>query len=65
MKNIDKCYIIACLYMNDMLILDNNNYMIKSTKKILINKFDVKDSGVVDVMLKIKIFRTSDKLVLS
>jgi hypothetical protein len=51
--------------MNDMLILDNNNYMIKSAKKILINKFDVKDSGVVDVMLKIKIFRTSDKLVLS
>ena len=33
MQNIDKYYIIVCLYMNDMLILDNNDYMIKSTKK--------------------------------
>jgi hypothetical protein len=51
--------------MNDMLILDNNDYMIKSTKKISINKFDIKDLDVADVMLKIKIFRTFDKLVLS
>ena len=51
--------------MNDMLILDNNNYMIKFTKTISINKFDIKDLDVADVMLKIKIFRTFDKLVLS
>jgi len=46
--------------MNDMLILDKNDYMIKSTKKISINKFDIKDLDIADVMLKIKIFRTFD-----
>jgi len=33
MKNIDKCYIIICLYIDDMLILVNNYHMIKFTKK--------------------------------
>jgi hypothetical protein len=28
--------------MDDMLIFDNNNYIIKSIKKILTNKFDLK-----------------------
>jgi hypothetical protein len=36
-----------------------------STKKILINKFDMKDLGDVDVLPKIKITRTCNKLVLS
>jgi hypothetical protein len=39
MKNMNKCYIIVYLitylYMNDMLTLRNNEYTIKSTKKIL------------------------------
>lgn len=34
--------IIVCLYMNVMLILNNNEYKIKSIKKILNSKFDVK-----------------------
>ena len=37
--------------MDDMLILSNNYHMIKSTKKVLTNKFDIKDLGVVDVIL--------------
>jgi len=44
-KNIDKCYVIVCLYMDDMLILNNNDHMIKFTKKILTNKFDIKKLG--------------------
>ena len=36
--------------MDDMLILENNNHMIKSTKKMLINKFDMKDLGVTNVI---------------
>jgi len=48
-----------------MLILDKNDHMIKSTKKILINKFDMKDLGVTDVILRIEISRTSNGLVLS
>jgi len=34
--------IIVCLYMNVMLILNSNEYKIKSIKKILNSKFDVK-----------------------
>jgi hypothetical protein len=38
MKNTDKYYVIICFYMNDMLILDSNDHMIKFTKKLLIDK---------------------------
>ena len=51
MKNTDKIYVIICLYVDDMLILDNNDHIIKSTKKILTNKFDMKNLGVADVIL--------------
>ena len=53
MKNMNKCYIIVYLitylYINDMLTLRNNEYTIKSTKKILIIKINVymsKNKGV-------------------
>jgi hypothetical protein len=48
-----------------LLILDINDYMIKYSKKILTNKFDMKDFSVVDVILRIKINRTYDGFVLS
>lgn len=63
-KNIDKCYVIIGFYMDEMSILDNNNYMIKSTKKILTDKFDMKDLGAGNVILRIKISRIFDGLVL-
>jgi uncharacterized protein YfaA (DUF2138 family) len=50
-KNTNKGCVIICLYMDHMLILSNNDHMIKSTKKVLTNKFDIKDLGVVDVIL--------------
>jgi len=67
-NKVDKCvyvkiYVIVCLYMCDMLILDNNNHMIKSIKKILTNKFDTKDFGVVDVFLETKNSKTSNGLI--
>ena len=34
--------------------LGNNDHMIKYTKKILTNKFDIKNLGVVDVILEKK-----------
>jgi hypothetical protein len=34
-KNIDKIYVIVCLYVDGMLILDNNDHMIKSIMKML------------------------------
>jgi hypothetical protein len=64
-KNTYKDYVIVCLYVDDMLILDRNDYMIKITKKMLINKFDIKNLGVADVIIEIKFFMISNGLVLS
>ena len=64
-KNTDKGYVIVCLYVDDMLIIGSNNDMIKSTKKVLNRKFDMKDLGVADVILGIKITRTSEGYALS
>nr|GEU60637.1 hypothetical protein [Tanacetum cinerariifolium] len=46
-------------------VCDNNDKMIKSTKDILKLKFDMKDMGLADVILGIKIIRTHNGLVLS
>ncbi|GJW63075.1 retrotransposon protein, putative, ty1-copia subclass [Tanacetum coccineum] len=58
-------YVILCLYVDDMLIVGSNNKMIKSTKDMLKSKFDMKDMGLADVILGIKIIRTQNGLVLS
>lgn len=50
-KDTQKGYAITCLYADDMLILSSNNEMIKSTKKLLANRFDMKDICVTDVIL--------------
>jgi hypothetical protein len=64
-KNTDKGYVIVCFYMDDILILGSNDHMIKSTKIILINKFNIKDLGIVNVILEIKISKTSNGIILS
>jgi hypothetical protein len=51
--------------MDDMLVLGNDNYIIKSTKKILTNKFNMKDLGDVDVILEVNFTKTFDRLILS
>nr|GEW19255.1 hypothetical protein [Tanacetum cinerariifolium] len=43
----------------------SNDKMIKSTKGMLKSKFDMKDMGLADVILGIKIIRTQNELVLS
>jgi len=60
-KNTNKSYVIVCIYVDDILILDNNDWMIKSIKKILTNKFDIKDLSVANVIVEIKVSKTSDK----
>ena len=64
-KSTDKGYIIVWLYVDDMLIIGNNNDMIKSKKKMLNKKLDMKDLGVADVILRIKITRTFEGYALS
>ncbi|GJX45234.1 retrotransposon protein, putative, ty1-copia subclass [Tanacetum coccineum] len=58
-------YVILCLYVDDMLIFSSNDKMIKSTKDMLKSKFDMKDMGLADVILEIKIIRTQNGFVLS
>ncbi|GJR09445.1 retrovirus-related pol polyprotein from transposon TNT 1-94 [Tanacetum coccineum] len=57
--------VILYLYVDDMLIIGSNDKMIKSTKDMLKSKFDMKDIGLADVILGIKIIRTHNGLVLS
>ena len=45
-----------------MSITRNNNYIITSTKRIVMTKFDMKDLGVANVIPEIKIVRTSKRL---
>ncbi|PHU23175.1 hypothetical protein BC332_08282 [Capsicum chinense] len=50
---------------NDMLILSRDISDINATKRILESKFDMKDLGVADVILVIRIHRTPQGLALS
>ena len=64
-KNAERGSVIICLYVDDMLIMGSNNEVIKTTKKMFNNKFNMKDLGVAEVILEIKISKTSDGLILS
>ena len=64
-KDTEHGYVIVCLYVDDMLIVGSNDKMITSTKNMLNSRFDMKDIRLPDVLLGIKIIRTSDGLILS
>ena len=64
-KNTEHGFVIICLYVDDILIMGSNNEVIKTTKEMFNNKFNMKDLGVADVILGIKISKTSDGLILS
>ena len=64
-KNTERGFVIICLYVDDILIMGSNNEIIKTTKEMFNNKFDMKDLGVADVILGIKISKTSNGLILS
>ncbi|GKA19098.1 putative RNA-directed DNA polymerase [Tanacetum coccineum] len=64
-KDTSSGYVILCLYVDDMLIVGSNDKMIRSTKDMLKSKFDMKDMGLADVILGIKIIRTQNELVSS
>ena len=64
-KDIEHGYVIVCLYVNDMFIVSSGDKMITSTKTMLNSRFDLKDLGLANVMLGIKIKRTSDEFIIS
>ncbi|KAH7864181.1 hypothetical protein Vadar_026696 [Vaccinium darrowii] len=61
-KDTDEGYVILCLYVDDMLIVGSNDRVIRSTKDMFNSKFDMKDMDLADVILGVKITRTSDGL---
>ena len=64
-KNTESDYVILCLYVDDMLIVGSDDDIIKSTKRMLNSSFDMKDMGLADVILGIKISKSSNGLILS
>ena len=64
-KTVENVCIIVCLYVDDMLIFGTNIEVIKSTKRMLSNNFDMKKLRVADVILEIKITRKPNGISLS
>ena len=64
-KNTTHGYVILCLYVDDMLIIGSDDKIIRSTKDMLKSRFDMKDMGLADVILGVKITRTQSGLILS
>jgi hypothetical protein len=49
--------VILCLYVDDILIFENNINVIKEVKDFLSSNFEMKDLGEADVILNIKLLR--------
>ena len=59
-KEVEHGYVIVCLYLDDMFIVDSDDKMVASIKNMLNSRLDMKDMGLADVILGIKIKRTSN-----
>ncbi|GJW82156.1 putative RNA-directed DNA polymerase [Tanacetum coccineum] len=64
-KDTNNRYVILCVNVDDMLIIGSNDKMIQSTKDMLKSRFDMKDMGLADVILGVKITRTQNGLMFS
>ena len=62
-KQTQNCFAILCLYVDDMLITGSDGETIKKIKCLLASKFEMKDMGVADVI--VKIHKTPGGLALS
>ena len=51
---------IICLYVGGMLIFGTNIHIVNETKELLFSHFKMKDMGKADVILRIKIRKTTD-----
>ena len=54
-KDTEHGYVIICLYIDDMLIGGSDDKIITSTTNMLNSGVDMKDLGLVDVILGIKL----------
>ena len=60
-KDDEHGYVNVCLYVDDILIVGSDDKMITSTRNMLNSRFDMKDMRLADVILGIKIKRTSTR----
>ena len=63
-KNVMNHEVIVCLYVDDMLIMSKEIDDVNATKHMLSSKFDMKDLGVADLILVIRIIKTSQGVAL-
>ena len=64
-KNFGNKYIILCLYVDNILILETSLDAIQKVKDYLSQNFDMKDQDPADMILGIKISKISDGISLS
>lgn len=57
--------VIVCQYIDDMLIIGTNKDIINSTKKMLNSNLDMKNLGLTDVILGIRIKRNAESYILT
>ena len=54
--------VIVCFYVDDMLIMSKDIDDINATKRMLSSKFDMKDLGVADLILEVRIIKNPQVL---
>ncbi|GAA0183260.1 transmembrane signal receptor [Lithospermum erythrorhizon] len=58
-------YAVICLYVDDMLILENTLDVVNKIKELLSSNFEMKDLGEVNVILGVRVIRNSEGISLS
>jgi len=58
-------YVLICLYVDNLLIFENNDGFIKIIKNVVKKNFEIKDLGVMNVILGINILRNLNGLGLT
>ena len=57
--------VILCLYVDDILIFGTSTTVIDEIKSFLSRCFDMKDLGLADVILNIKLIKNENEITLS
>jgi hypothetical protein len=63
-KLVSDCLIYLLLYVDDMLLIGNDNNIIEDVKTHLSSKFDMKDFGAANFILGMEIKRDSENRTL-
>lgn len=73
LNDVDQCvyfkvkgddWIILCLYIDDILLFGSNNDIIIETKSFLKTKFEMKNMGIAEVILGLKLTRSSEGIAI-